>query len=340
MINAYTRSVSEFLSLTQKLSSSHKSSLTLVNLLSNIQKSCTICVRRSLSLSPLSLSLSPLSLSPLSLSLRSLSLRSLSLSALSLSALSLSALSLSPLSLSLSLSRPIILDGLAGPGCSCRCWLGCGCHARASFGSKSGRGGRGIWFKHIMYTSMRGHDCCTCLCLPVLASLSTVPFSFLGPGIGRCTFHVERVNDENKFRENITSAHDMVTLPNILISKIEINQRNDIFFDRNHVWDKLMDMYEYGCGCLIDVVGQGFDLRILAVLALPLFAVSWALFNVTWHQQCHVEKLNQSTSKSSKSSNLGRCGEWPSDKWFVLVRVPRCGGSTPLGFFLDYLIEE
>ena len=51
MINAYTRSVSEFLSLTQKLSSSHKSSLTLVNLLSNIQKSCTICVRRSLSLS-------------------------------------------------------------------------------------------------------------------------------------------------------------------------------------------------------------------------------------------------------------------------------------------------
>lgn len=51
MINAYARSVSEFLSLTQKLSSSHKSSLTLVNLLSNIQKSCTICVRRSLSLS-------------------------------------------------------------------------------------------------------------------------------------------------------------------------------------------------------------------------------------------------------------------------------------------------
>ena len=51
MINAYTRSVSEFLSLTQKLSSSHKSSLTPVNLLSNIQKSCTICVRRSLSLS-------------------------------------------------------------------------------------------------------------------------------------------------------------------------------------------------------------------------------------------------------------------------------------------------
>ena len=235
MINAYTRSVSEFLSLTQKLSSSHKSSLTLVNLSSNIQKSCTICVRRSLSLS---------------------------------------------------LLRPIILDGLAGPGCSCRCWLGCGCHARASFGSKSGRGGRGIWFKHIMYTSMLGHDCCTCLCLPVLASLSTVPFSFLGPGIGRCTFHVERVNDENKFRDNIISAHDMVTLPNVLNSKIEINQRNDIFFDRNHVWDKLMDMYGYGCGCLIDVVGQGFDLRILAVLALPLFAVSWALFNVTWHQQC------------------------------------------------------
>lgn len=25
---------------------------------------------------------------------------------------------------------------------------------------------------------------------------------------------------------------------------------------------------------------EGFDLRILAVLALPLFAVSWALFNV------------------------------------------------------------
>jgi hypothetical protein len=27
-------------------------------------------------------------------------------------------------------------------------------------------------------------------------------------------------------------------------------------------------------------IAQGFDLRILAVLALPLFAVSWALFNV------------------------------------------------------------
>lgn len=129
---------------------------------------------------------------------------------------------------------------------------------------------------------------CAYLCL-----FHALPFSFLGPGIGRCTFHVERVNDENKFRDNIISAHDMVTLPNVLNSKIEINQRNDIFFDRNHVWDKLMDMYGYGCGCLIDVVGQGFDLRILAVLALPLFAVSWALFNVTWHQQCHVEKLNQ-----------------------------------------------
>ena len=29
-------------------------------------------------------------------------------------------------------------------------------------------------------------------------------------------------------------------------------------------------------------IAQGFDLRILAVLALPLFAVSWALFNVPW----------------------------------------------------------
>ena len=26
--------------------------------------------------------------------------------------------------------------------------------------------------------------------------------------------------------------------------------------------------------------GKGFDVRILAVLALPLFAISWALFNV------------------------------------------------------------
>lgn len=59
---------------------------------------------------------------------------------------------------------------------------------------------------------------------------------------------------------------------------------------------------------------EGFDLRILAVLALPLFAVSWALFNVP---------------KPRAQQNVHmRCGVWPSAKWCALARAPRWGSVS------------
>merc|ERR1719330_1180482 len=46
---------------------------------------------------------------------------------------------------------------------------------------------------------------------------------------------------------------------------------------------------------------EGFDLRILAVLALPLTAVSWALFNVWRVAFRQVVRIGDSTSGSSKA---------------------------------------
>mmetsp|Transcript_40467 Transcript_40467/g.126142 ORF Transcript_40467/g.126142 Transcript_40467/m.126142 type:complete len:127 (+) Transcript_40467:100-480(+) len=44
---------------------------------------------------------------------------------------------------------------------------------------------------------------------------------------------------------------------------------------------------------------EGFDLRILAVLALPLGAISWALFNVWRVAFRQVVRIGESTSGSS-----------------------------------------
>merc|ERR1719471_606783 len=46
---------------------------------------------------------------------------------------------------------------------------------------------------------------------------------------------------------------------------------------------------------------EGFDIRILAVLALPLTAVSWALFNVWRVAFRQVVRIGDSTSGSSKA---------------------------------------
>eukprot|EP00420_Gonyaulax_spinifera_P022998 CAMPEP_0197891800 /NCGR_PEP_ID=MMETSP1439-20131203/29757_1 /TAXON_ID=66791 /ORGANISM="Gonyaulax spinifera, Strain CCMP409" /LENGTH=125 /DNA_ID=CAMNT_0043511933 /DNA_START=81 /DNA_END=455 /DNA_ORIENTATION=- len=45
---------------------------------------------------------------------------------------------------------------------------------------------------------------------------------------------------------------------------------------------------------------EGFDVRILAVVALPLTAVSWALFNVWRVAFRQVVRIGESTSGSSK----------------------------------------
>merc|ERR1740123_1398017 len=45
---------------------------------------------------------------------------------------------------------------------------------------------------------------------------------------------------------------------------------------------------------------EGFDVRILAVLALPLTAISWALFNVWRVAFRQVVRIGESTSGSSK----------------------------------------
>mmetsp|Transcript_99940 Transcript_99940/g.291500 ORF Transcript_99940/g.291500 Transcript_99940/m.291500 type:complete len:131 (+) Transcript_99940:87-479(+) len=46
---------------------------------------------------------------------------------------------------------------------------------------------------------------------------------------------------------------------------------------------------------------EGFDLRILAVVALPLGAISWALFNVWRVAFRQVIRIGESASGSSKS---------------------------------------
>merc|ERR1719270_2063398 len=46
---------------------------------------------------------------------------------------------------------------------------------------------------------------------------------------------------------------------------------------------------------------EGFDIRILAVLVLPLTAVSWALFNVWRVAFRQVVRIGDSTSGSSKA---------------------------------------